>query len=122
MPKIKVGELEYNTEDLSDNGKAQLASLQFLEVQMQKLKNEIAVYQTARIGYVAALKAELEKLGRGDIMIVVGGVIPPQDFDALRQAGAAAIFPPGTPVAESAERLIEELNARLGYAQKPAAE
>jgi hypothetical protein len=61
MPKIKVGELEYNTEDLSDNGKAQLASLQFLEVQMQKLKNEIAVYQTARIGYVAALKAELEK-------------------------------------------------------------
>ena len=61
MPKIKVGELEYNTDDLSDNGKAQLASLQFLEVQMQKLKNEIAVYQTARIGYVAALKAELEK-------------------------------------------------------------
>lgn len=61
MPKIKVGELEYNTEDLSDNGKAQLASLQFLEVQMQKLQNEIAVYQTARNGYVAALKAELEK-------------------------------------------------------------
>jgi methylmalonyl-CoA mutase len=71
---------------------------------------------------VPELKHELEKLGRGDIMIVVGGVIPPQDFDALRQAGAAAIFPPGTPVAESAERLLEELNARLGYAQKPAAE
>lgn len=61
MPKIKIGDLEYNTEDLSDNGKAQLASLQFLEVQMQKLRNEIAVYQTARAGYVAALKAELEK-------------------------------------------------------------
>lgn len=61
MPKIKIGELEYNTEDLTDNGKAQLASLQFLEVQMQKLKNEIAVYQTARNGYVAALKAELSK-------------------------------------------------------------
>ena len=61
MPKIKIGELEYNTEDLTDNGKAQLASLQFLEVQMQKLKNEIAVYQTARNGYVAALKAELAK-------------------------------------------------------------
>jgi methylmalonyl-CoA mutase len=71
---------------------------------------------------VPELKRELEKLGRADIMIVVGGVIPPQDFDALRQAGAAAIFPPGTPVAESAERLLEELNARLGYAQKPAAE
>jgi methylmalonyl-CoA mutase len=54
-------------------------------------------------------------------MIVVGGVIPQQDFEALRQAGAAAIFPPGTPVADSAERLLEELNGRLGYAQKPAA-
>jgi len=71
---------------------------------------------------VPELKAELEKLGRDDIMIVVGGVIPPQDFEALRKAGAAAIFPPGTPVAEAAERLLEELNARLGYAQKPAAE
>ena len=62
MPKITVDGLEYNTEDLSDNGKAQLASLQFLEVQMQKLKNEIAVYQTARSGYVAALKVELDKV------------------------------------------------------------
>ena len=71
---------------------------------------------------VPELKAELEKLGRDDIMIVVGGVIPPKDFDALRRAGAAAIFPPGTPVVDAAERLLEELNARLGYAQKPAAE
>ena len=63
MPKITVDGIEYNTEDLSDNGKAQLASLQFLEVQMNKLKSEIAVYQTARINYVAALKAELEKQG-----------------------------------------------------------
>ena len=61
MPKITVDGVEYNTEDLSDNGKAQLASLQFLEVQMNKLKNEIAVFQTARGAYVAALKAELEK-------------------------------------------------------------
>ena len=61
MPKITVDGVEYNTEDLSDNGKAQLASLQFLEVQMQKLKNEIAVYQTARNSYVQALKIELEK-------------------------------------------------------------
>ena len=60
MPKITVDGIEYNTEDLSDNGKAQLASLQFLEVQMNKLKSEIAVYQTARTNYVAALKAELE--------------------------------------------------------------
>ena len=60
MPNITVDGIEYNTEDLSDNGKAQLASLQFLEVQMQKLKSEIAVYQTARNSYIAALRAELE--------------------------------------------------------------
>jgi hypothetical protein len=59
MTKITIDGAEYNTEGLSDNGKAQLASLQFLEVQMQKLKNEIAVYQTARAAYAAALKAEL---------------------------------------------------------------
>ncbi len=61
MPNITVDGIEYNTEDLSDNGKAQLASLQFLEVQMQKLKNEIAIFQTAKNSYIAALKAELDK-------------------------------------------------------------
>ena len=61
MPQITVDDIEYNTEDLSDNGKAQLASLQFLDVQMKKLQSEIAVYTTARNAYVAALKADLEK-------------------------------------------------------------
>ena len=61
MPKITIDEIEYNTEDLSDNGKAQLASLQFLEVQMNKIKSEIAVYQTARNTYLAALKADLDE-------------------------------------------------------------
>ena len=61
MPKITVDNVDYNTEDLTDNGKAQLASLQFLEVQMRKLQNEISVYQTARNSYIAALKAELTK-------------------------------------------------------------
>ena len=61
MPKITVDGVEYNTEDLSDNGKAQLASLQFLEVQMNKLQNEISVFETAKRAYVAALKVELEK-------------------------------------------------------------
>lgn len=60
MPKITVEGIEYNTEDLTDNGKAQVASLQFLEVQMNKLKSEIAVYQTARNAYINALKKELE--------------------------------------------------------------
>jgi len=61
MPKITVDGVEYNTEDLTDNGKAQLASLQFLEVQMQKLNNEIAIYNTAKNSYIALLKEELEK-------------------------------------------------------------
>ena len=61
MPKITVEDIEYNSEDLTENGTAQLASLQFLEIQMNKLRSEIAVYQTARSSYIAALKAELDK-------------------------------------------------------------
>jgi hypothetical protein len=60
MPKITVDGIEYNTEDLTENGKAQLASLQFLEVQMKKIQSEIAVYQTARNSYINVLKTELE--------------------------------------------------------------
>ena len=63
MPNIKINGLDYNTEDLSEQGKAQLASLQFLEVQMQKIRQEIAVYQTADTVYRASLKAEIDKAG-----------------------------------------------------------
>ena len=61
MPKINIDGIEYNSEDLNENGKAQLASLQFLEAQMSKLKSEIAVYQTARNSYVKALQEELSQ-------------------------------------------------------------
>jgi len=71
---------------------------------------------------VPELKAALADAGRPDIMIVVGGVIPPQDFEALHKAGASAIFPPGTVIADAASKLLDELNGRLGYAQKTAAE
>ena len=67
---------------------------------------------------VPQVKAALRQAGREDIMIVVGGVIPPQDMDELRQNGASAIFPPGTVIAEAAAQILDELNARLGYAQK----
>ncbi|WP_336802042.1 methylmalonyl-CoA mutase [Kaistia sp. MMO-174] len=67
---------------------------------------------------VPELKAELARQGRPDIMIVVGGVIPPQDFEALIEAGAAAIFPPGTPVTAAAADLLEKLRGHLGFAQK----
>ncbi|HWA63999.1 MAG TPA: methylmalonyl-CoA mutase [Caulobacteraceae bacterium] len=70
---------------------------------------------------VPELKAELEKLGRSDIMIVVGGVIPPADFQALRDAGARLIFPPGTVIADAAAQILDELNKDLGYAQAEAA-
>ena len=64
---------------------------------------------------VPELKRELAALDRSDILVVVGGVIPPQDFDALRAAGAAAIFPPGTVIADAAIDLMRKLNAQLGY-------
>ena len=66
------------------------------------------------------VRAALDALGKQDVMVVVGGVIPPQDFQALRDAGAAAIFPPGTVIAEAAEQLLDELNRRLGYNQRAA--
>ncbi len=67
---------------------------------------------------VPELKSALVKAGRGAITIAVGGVIPPQDFSNLRKAGADAIFPPGTVIPEAALSLLEQLNLRLGYAQK----
>ena len=63
MPKIKLDDIEYNTEDLTDKGKATLASLQFLEGQMNKMRSELAVYQTAQRTYVAALKTEIDQSG-----------------------------------------------------------
>ena len=50
-------------------------------------------------------------------MIVVGGVVPPQDYDALKRSGVEAIFPPGTVIADAAEGLLKSLNKRLGHAQ-----
>jgi methylmalonyl-CoA mutase len=71
---------------------------------------------------VPELKSELKKLGRPDIMVVVGGVIPPEDFAALKDMGVAAIFTPGTTVPDAAISVIERLNELLGYAQEQAAE
>jgi methylmalonyl-CoA mutase len=73
------------------------------------------------LALVPALKRALDKLGLGETMIVVGGVIPEQDFESLRDAGAEAIFPPGAVIAEAAQSLIERLNERLGYSQRAPA-
>jgi methylmalonyl-CoA mutase len=64
---------------------------------------------------VPELRQELAALGRDDIMIVVGGVIPPQDYDELLAAGAVAVFPPGTVIHEAASDLLDRLAERLGY-------
>ncbi len=97
------------------------------EAARQAVENDVHIVGISSLAaghltLVPELRAALEKEGRPDIMIVVGGVIPPQDFDALRTAGASAIFPPGTVIADAASGLIEELNRRLGYTHKDAAE
>jgi methylmalonyl-CoA mutase len=66
-----------------------------------------------------ALKAALDERGRGDIMIVVGGVIPPEDVERLKEMGAAAVYPPGGVIADIAQDLLSTLNQKLGYAQPP---
>ncbi|MDJ0933166.1 methylmalonyl-CoA mutase [Breoghania sp.] len=71
---------------------------------------------------IPALRKALADEGREDILIVVGGVVPLQDYAALYEAGAAAIFPPGTVIADSAMELIGKLNAKLGYGGAEAAE
>jgi methylmalonyl-CoA mutase len=96
------------------------------EAARQAVENDVHVVgvsslAAAHLTLVPELKRALEKEGRGDIMIVVGGVVPPQDYDALKSAGAEAIFPPGTVIADAAEELLKKLAARLGH-QRAAAE
>ena len=86
------------------------------DVHMLGVSSLAAAHLTA----VPELKAALKKQGREDIMIIIGGVIPPQDYDALYKAGAEAIFPPGTVIADAAEELIHKLNVRLGHASAAA--
>ncbi|GEK30978.1 methylmalonyl-CoA mutase [Kurthia zopfii] len=64
---------------------------------------------------VPELMAELKKLGREDIVVIVGGVIPAQDYDFLYEAGAAAIFGPGTVLPIASQKMIEIIYERLGY-------
>ncbi|HEX2554145.1 MAG TPA: methylmalonyl-CoA mutase [Microvirga sp.] len=97
------------------------------EAARQAIENDVHIIGVSSLAaghltLVPELKAELARYRREDIMIVVGGVIPPQDFEALYAAGASAIFPPGTVIADAAEKLLHELNRRLGYGPRAAAE
>jgi methylmalonyl-CoA mutase len=97
------------------------------EAARQAVENDVHVVGASSLaaGHLTLapeLKDELAKQGRPDIMTVIGGVIPPQDWPALEAAGVAAIFPPGTVIAEAAIDLLEKLNRQLGYEQAAAAE
>lgn len=84
------------------------------EAARQAVENDVHIVGASSLAaghltLIPELREALAAEGRDDIMIVVGGVVPPQDFEALTQAGAAAIFPPGTVIAEAAQELLEKL-------------
>ncbi|OCB54524.1 methylmalonyl-CoA mutase [Mycobacterium vulneris] len=94
------------------------------EVARQAADNDVHVVGVSSLAaghltLVPALRDALAEVGRPDIMIVVGGVIPPGDFDELYEAGANAIFPPGTVIADAAIGLLQKLADRLGYQLSP---
>jgi len=87
------------------------------EAARQAVENDVHIVGVSSLAaghltLVPALRDALEAEGRGDIMIVVGGVIPPQDYPELYAAGAKAIFGPGTPIAEAAIDLLKKLGAQ----------
>lgn len=97
------------------------------ECARQAIENDVHVVgiSTMTAGHltlVPALRDALKAEGGEEIMIVVGGVIPPVDYPALHEFGASLIFPPGTVVANAAKELVHMLNERFGYAERQAAE
>ncbi|MFB7874161.1 methylmalonyl-CoA mutase [Nocardia sp. NPDC056064] len=90
------------------------------EVARQAADNDVHIVGVSSLAaghltLVPALRQALADVGRPDIMVIVGGVIPPGDFDELYEAGAAAIFPPGTVIADAAIDLLRKLGASLGH-------
>ena len=85
------------------------------EAAKQAVENDVHVVGVSSLAaghltLVPQIIAELKKLGREDIVVIVGGVIPAQDYDQLYKDGAAAIFGPGTPVATAAQKIMEILS------------
>ena len=88
------------------------------EAAKQAVENDVHVVGVSSLAaghktLVPQIIAELKKLGREDIIVIAGGVIPAQDYDVLYKAGAAAIFGPGTPIAYAAIKIIEILNQKF---------
>jgi methylmalonyl-CoA mutase len=96
------------------------------EAARQAVENDVHVVAASSLAaghltLVPELRKALAAEGRSDITVVVGGVIPPQDYEALYAAGAAAIFPPGTVIADAAVELLDKLEAQLGHNSRNAA-
>ncbi len=90
------------------------------ETALQAAENDVHVIGVSSLAaghktLVPALRTELAKIGRPDILVIVGGVIPAQDYEFLRENGAAAIFGPGTVIPVAAQKVIEEIYRQLGY-------
>ena len=97
------------------------------EAARQAVENDVHIVGVSSLAaghltLVPALREALQEQGRGDIMIVVGGVIPPQDYPALYEAGAKAIFGPGTSIADAAIDLLGKLGCDTKGKSKQAAE
>jgi methylmalonyl-CoA mutase len=95
------------------------------EVARQAVENDVHIVGVSSLAaghrtLVPELLGELKKQGREDILVVVGGVIPPEDRDALIKLGVKAIFPPGTAIAEAALDLLDKLDKTLGHSGKAA--
>jgi methylmalonyl-CoA mutase len=95
------------------------------EAARQAVENDVHIVGVSSLAaghltLVPELREALAKEGREDIMIVVGGVIPPDDYDALFKSGAKAVFGPGTNIPQAAADLIVKLNDQLGYAKLAA--
>jgi len=93
------------------------------EVAAQAIESDVHIIGVSSLaaGHLTltpALRAALEQRGRSDIMIVIGGVIPPEDVETLKQMGAAAVYPPGGVISDIAQDLLRALNQKLGYAQR----
>jgi methylmalonyl-CoA mutase len=91
------------------------------ETAKQAVENDVHIIGVSSLAaghltLVPELKAELKKLGREDILVTLGGVVPPQDYDKLYKMGVAGIFGPGTVIADAARDLMKKLNQNLGHA------
>ncbi len=94
------------------------------EVARQAVDNDVHIVGASSLAaghltLVPELKKALADAGRPDIQVVVGGVVPPQDVPALLEAGAAAVFPPGTVIAKAAITLLDSLGSSLGHPKPP---